>query len=408
MTRQQPSDAQLRSVIDNTLHGVIFTDASGRIAYHNGSAARLFGYADDELCGLDIGVLIPAELGVAAAELPEIPPRNLILAFTDATSDVRARRRDGSEFVVDLTLSRTDVDGDTLYSMVLVDITARLAAEAEKQRLHVQLAKAHKLESVGQLAAGVAHEINTPTQYLGDNLHFVKGSLPSMWTLVHAYRDAAKAESEPARAAALAAADALAAKLDVDYLAEEMPRAIEQALEGAEQIAGIVSAMKAFCHPGRPEKESVDLNAAVENTVNVSRNEWKYVAKVDCDLARDLPRVMCNGNEIKQVLLNLIVNAAQAIEEKYGTRSGIRGTIRLTTRRAGDFAEIEVRDDGPGIPEHVMPRLFEPFFTTKGVGKGTGQGLAIAHSIIADGHDGEIAIQSEPGSGTAFVLRLPL
>jgi len=404
----QPSEAQLRSVIDQTLHGVIFTDALGRIAFHNRAAAALFGYGADEMCGLDIGLLIPADLGLETRELPEVPPPNLILAFTDATSDVRARRKDGSEFVVDLTLSRTDVEGVTLYSMVLVDITARLEAEVEKQRLHVQLAKAHKLESVGQLAAGVAHEINTPTQYVGDNLHFVKEGLPALWTLLAAYRDAAAADDPDRRRAAIAAAEQLATTLDLDYLTEEMPRAIDQAIEGASQIAGIVSAMKAFCHPGRPEKESIDLNAAVENTIDVSRNEWKYIARVERDLAPDLPRVMCNSNEIRQVVLNLLVNAAQAIAEKPGTKGGVRGTIRLSTRCASGYAEIEIADDGPGIPEHVMPRLFEPFFTTKGVGKGTGQGLAIAHSIIIDGHDGEIVVQSQPGHGTSFVLRLPL
>jgi len=408
MTMVQPSEAQLRSVIDKTLHGVILADEHGRIVFHNASAARLFGYGDDEMSGLDVGVLLPADLGVDAAELPEDPPRNFILAFTDTTSDVRARRKDGSEFIVDLTLSQSDIDGDRLHSMVLVDISARLAAEAEKQRLHVQLAKAHKLESVGQLAAGVAHEINTPTQYVGDNLHFVQGCLPGMWTLLHAYRTAANIEAVADRAEALAVADTLATELDLDYLAEEMPRALEQAIEGTTQIAGIVSAMKAFCHPGRAEKEPIDLNAAVENTIDVSRNEWKYVAKVSCELAGDLPRVMCNGNEIKQVLLNLLVNAAQAIDEKYGTKSGIRGTIRITTRRTDGFAELEIVDDGPGIPEQAMPRLFEPFYTTKGVGKGTGQGLAIARSIITDGHDGEIAVQSKPGAGTSFLIRLPL
>jgi two-component system, NtrC family, sensor kinase len=321
---------------------------------------------------------------------------------------VCARRRDGTEFVVQLTLTKTEVEGRLLYSMILVDISARLAAEAEKQRLHMQLAKAHKLESVGQLAAGVAHEINTPTQYVGDNLHFVRDSLPSVLALLQGYRSAATIEQDADRAAALVTADALAAELDLDYLTEELPRALAQAIEGTNQIAGIVSAMKAFCHPGRPQKDPIDLNAAITNTVNVSRNEWKYVAAVECNLAPDLPRVMCNGNEIKQVLLNVLVNAAQAIGEKPSPKGGVRGRIRLATRRSGDFAEIEISDDGPGIPEDVMPRLFEPFFTTKGIGKGTGQGLAIAHTIIVDGHDGEIIVRSQPGSGATFLVRLPL
>ena len=408
MTILRRGQAHLRTAIDSAMHGVLFTDALGRIVFHNETAARLFGYEPGELRGLEIGTLIPADLGVETKELLAAPPANLILAFTDATFDARACRKDGSRFVTDVMISSADSDGATVYTLVLRDITARLADEEAKHRLQLQLAEAHKLESVGRLAAGVAHEINTPTQYVGDNLHFLHGSLNDLRKVLDAYRTAARAGSPTEQRAAADAADALANKLDLDYLADEIPRAIEQALEGTKQIAGIVSAMKTFCHPGRPDKAPVDLNAAIENTVSISRNEWKYVARIEFALTRDLPHVSCNENEIKQVLLNLIVNAAQAIEEKHGTRGGAQGAIRVASRQVGAFAEIEVTDAGPGIPESAMARLFDPFFTTKAVGKGTGQGLAIAHSIIVDRHGGEIVVQSPPGRGATFLLRLPL
>ena len=408
MTIVERGRAHLRAAMDSAVQGVVFADAHGRIQFHNEATARLFGYDSGELVGQEIGRLIPADLGITAAEVPGVLPPNLILAFTGSTLDVLAYRKDGSQFVTDVTISMTEVDGEPVYTLVLRDISARLADEAEKNRLQLELAKAHKLEAVGRLAAGVAHEINTPTQYVGDNLHFLHESLGGVRQVLQAYRNAARSAPDAEHAAALAAADALAAKLDLEYLAQEMPRAIDQALEGTKQIASIVSAMKAFCHPGRGEKAPVDLNAAIQNTVSVSRSEWKNVARIELALAPDLPPVVGNDNELKQVLLNLVVNAAQAIAETKATGVAKLGTIQITTRRAATFAEIAIADDGPGIPEHVMARMFEPFFTTKSVGQGTGQGLAIAHAIIVDRHGGEITVQSEPGRGATFRLRLPL
>jgi len=191
------------------------------------------------------------------------------------------------------------------------------------------------------------------------------------------------------------------------YLQEEIPQAIDQSLEGLERIAKIVRSMKEFSHPGMDEKTPIDINQAIETTINVSRNEWKYHADIETDLDPGLPNVSCLPGEINQVLLNLIVNAAHAIVNVVG-ESGDKGLIRISTRLDGAWAEIRVSDTGTGIPEEIKQRIFDPFFTTKMVGKGTGQGLAIAYSVVVDKHGGVIDLESEEGKGTTFIISLPL
>jgi signal transduction histidine kinase len=177
--------------------------------------------------------------------------------------------------------------------------------------------------------------------------------------------------------------------------------------EGVDRVAKIVRAMKDFSHPGTGEKTAVNINLAIENTIMVARNEWKYVAEMVTGQDPNLPLVSCLPDEFNQVLLNLIINAAHAIGEVVGSGSN-KGAITISTRQDGDWAEIRVQDTGTGIPEKIRPKIFDPFFTTKQVGKGTGQGLAIAHSVIVDKHGGTIACETEVGQGTTFVIRLPL
>jgi len=195
---------------------------------------------------------------------------------------------------------------------------------------------------------------------------------------------------------------------DLEYLSAEVPRAIEQSLEGVNRVARIVRAMKDFSHPGTEEKTPTDLNRAIETTITVARNEWKYVAEIQTDFDPSLPPVPCLPGEFNQVILNLIINAAHAIADVVGDGSRGKGTIHIQTRRDGDWAEIRVRDTGTGIPEAVRGRIFDPFFTTKQVGKGTGQGLAIAHSVIVKKHGGSITFETEVGKGTTFITRLPI
>ncbi len=279
----------------------------------------------------------------------------------------------------------------------------------EKHRIDEQLRSAQKMESIGQLAAGVAHEINTPIQYVGDNTIFLKESWEKVAEILQAgkkLRDesATREHATPA----CTEFDVCVKAADLDYLAEEIPKAIDQALEGIDRVANIVRAMKEFSHPGSEEKRAVDLNKAIEATVTIARNEWKYVADVELHLDPDLPLVLCFAGEINQMLLNLLVNAAQAIAESQQHGASARGIIEITTLCDDKWMEIQIRDTGTGIPESVREKVFDPFFTTKEVGKGTGQGLTLAQTVVVKKHGGRIWFETESGKGTTFFVRLPL
>jgi signal transduction histidine kinase len=225
-------------------------------------------------------------------------------------------------------------------------------------------------------------------QYVSDNVRFLQSVLVDLLDVV---RGAARAQD-----------------LDLEFLAAEAPLAADQAVDGLRRIADIVRAVKQFSHPGSDRPAPADLNAEITTTAAVSRNEWRYVADLTTRLDPDLPLVPCLADEIRQVLLNLIVNAAHAIAEAVDNKPGARGTIEVVSRRDGDWAEITVSDTGTGIPEAVRARIFDPFFTTKAVGHGTGQGLAIARAIVVEKHRGVIRFDTIVGHGTTFIVRLPL
>ena len=300
---------------------------------------------------------------------------------------------------------RAKNDSDELLQLAL-----QLRAEiAERRRVEQELAQAQKLESIGHLAAGIAHEINTPAQFVGDNTRFLQEVFTSIDGLLgdlDQLLDAAK--QGPISPALIAAVEQRLRQAEIEYIREETPKAIQQSLEGVERVARIVRAMKEFAHPDQGRKQPLDVNRAVESTLTVSRNEWKYVADVVTDFALDLPPVPCFASDFNQVVLNLVVNAAQAIAAVVGDGSRGKGTITIRTRRDGGQAEIRVEDNGPGIPAAIRGKIFDQFFTTKEVGKGTGLGLSIAHAIVVRKHGGTIACETEEGRGAAFVVRLPL
>jgi len=274
-----------------------------------------------------------------------------------------------------------------------LEATVSELGEAQAQLLHAQ-----KLEAVGQLAAGVAHEINTPMQYIGDNLRFLQkafGKITALIDTLEAVRDASDPQTREAM-------DEAFRRAKLRFVRERVPRALTQGIEGVEAVSRIVAAMKEFSHPGAEEKVATDVNRLLETTATVSRNEWKYVADLELELDETLPEIPAHGSELNQVFLNMIVNAAHAIE-----RSGERGTIHVSTHARPDTILVRIADTGAGIaPEHRR-RIFDPFFTTKKVGRGTGQGLAIARSIVVDKHGGTIEVDSHVGEGTTFSIRLP-
>ena len=287
---------------------------------------------------------------------------------------------------------------DTVLLM-LRDVTAR-------QQLENELQHAQRLEAIGRLAGGIAHEINTPIQFIGDNVRFLQESFATTVTLVDAYRECLFGEGDMSRAERVATAEAAERDADVSFLTEEVPQAAQETLDGVERVASIVRAMKAVGRPSQVEQSPADLNAAIDSTVVVSRSEYKQVADVELELG-DLPPVICHIGELNQVLINLIVNAAHAIADKVaGTAE--RGRIGIRTWADDDHVVVEIADDGGGIPDDIRHRIFEPFFTTKDVGKGTGQGLSLSRSLVIDRHGGAISVDSVLGQGTTFTIRLPV
>ncbi|WP_457574001.1 response regulator [Desulfolithobacter sp.] len=296
-----------------------------------------------------------------------------------------------------------DQDGKTRIGTVHIatDITSRKKAEQEKEKLQAKLLHAQKLEAVGQLAAGIAHEINTPTQFICTNIDFLEESFRDMATVMEELQNSLPETPQPVQEAFK--------KADWDYLTEEIPQAISQSREGVQRVTSIVQAMKEFSHPGSRDKVPADINKIIRTTITVSRNEWKYVAEVVTDFSDNIPMVPCLVDEMGQVFLNILINAAHAIGEKIGDNpSGEKGTIRISTRADDSHVEIQIQDNGTGIPEHARNRIFDPFFTTKEVGRGTGQGLTIAHDVVTGKHDGTITFETEEGIGTIFTIRLPL
>lgn len=292
------------------------------------------------------------------------------------------------------------IDPNGLYSgylLLMDDITEKKHME----KLHQQ---SMYLESIGQLAAGIAHEINTPMQYIGDNLNFLRDS----------FNDAAKAISK-IRSKVIEGtltADHLTDILDeadYEYLEEELPLAFNQTTEGVSRVCKIVQAMKEYSHPNSEKKVATDINKAIESTVTISKHTWKYHSDMELSLDTNLPNAICHPGPLNEVLLNIIVNAADAIRENLGDSSDAKiGKICVCSRTVKNDIEITITDNGGGIPEDVQPRIFDPFFTTKEVGKGTGQGLALSYSIIKDRHNGHLSFTSVPGVGTTFTIRIPI
>lgn len=262
-------------------------------------------------------------------------------------------------------------------------------ALSELQSTQNELLQAQKLMAIGQLAAGIAHEINTPMQFINDNVTFLADSFHELLAIIEGGVENRSPD-------------------DVSYLREEVPRAIEQTKDGIHRVISIVQAMKKFSHPSGGQKEMTDIHECLDSTAAVAGNTWKYVAGLQRDYDLSCPLIPLIRDEFNQVILNLLVNAADAIGETIQAGTASSGTITLRTRRLPRAIEIQVQDTGIGIPEPIRFRVFDPFFTTKGVGKGSGQGLAIAYTIIVEKHDGEIGVDSAMGMGTTFWIRLPL
>jgi len=276
------------------------------------------------------------------------------------------------------------------------------------QLTQTRLLQAQKLESVGRLAAGIAHEINSPAQFISSNIDFLKESFVDVTCLITTFKKVLQAIAQGAALTeTIREAERLLVELDWDYLEDEIPNAILQSKEGIRRVTTIVQAMKEFSHPGNKEKAYYDLNKIIETTITIASNEWKYCAEIKTHLDPNLPQVFCLADEIGQVFLNILINASHTIAEKNAGNTD-KGLITVSTRHFPEHVEICIEDTGGGIPENIRTRVFDPFFTTKGVGKGPGQGLAISHDVIEKKHNGSISFTSEVGKGTVFTIQLPI
>ncbi len=381
---------------------LIGIDHEGRITRWNAAAERAFGIGATDAIGKSLAGM---PLAIDWAPVTSAVIECLEADRSVEAHEVRFTRPGGGDGWLLLTASPSFVGLTGQKGVVLLgtDVT-------ESRLLATQRQQGQKLESIGQLAAGIAHEINTPIQFIGDNLTFLNDSFRDVGNALQGYGqllDVCRVGKPTAEEIAIC--DEALRIADIDYLTREIPDAIGQSLEGVDRVSQIVKAMKEFSHPDQGGLYPADLNQALRTTLTVARNEYKYVAKLVTSFDPDLPSVRCVISEINQVILNLIVNAAHAIEERNvadGTRD--LGTITVTSRRDGGFAEIAIADTGAGIPEQAKARIFDPFFTTKPVGKGTGQGLYLAHATVVRHHHGTIAFHTRLGVGTTFFVRLPL
>ncbi len=402
ITERTRADQKLRlldAAVRSSSSGIVVTDRQGAIVWVNPAFTNMTGYSPEEALGMSPRLLSSGRQDREFYRLLW----DTILSGKVWKGELINQRKDGSRYTEEMTISPVrDAGGDlTHFVAVKQDVT-------ESRILQSQLVQAQKLESIGQLAAGIAHEINTPTQFIGDNIHFLQDAFTSLANLLDKYEGLAAAlrAGTPVEAT-LTAVEAAVRAADIGYLRGEIVQAVSQSLEGVSRVSRIVGAMKDFSHPDADRKQAADLNKAIESTLIVARNEWKYVADVETDYDLDLPLVSCRVGDINQVVLNLLTNAAHAIAEVIGD-NGDKGRIRVSTRFLDDRAEIRISDTGAGIPKEIRSKVFDHFFTTKPVGQGTGQGLAIAHRVVVKNHGGTIAFDSEVGRGTTFVIRLPI
>ena len=387
------SEALFRGVVNQSFVGIC-THKDGRLAYTNARFDEIFGYGAGELTGVSpLELVVEEDRAIVAEAMRKREARESDLVDYVA----RFRRKDGRLVDLDVHGSTMELDGTRLLITVILDIT-------ERKRLEAELRLAQKLESVGQLAAGIAHEINTPVQFIGDSVRFLKRSADDLIELTDEYHELLHTDEDINRNQRRRRAMAAEERLDLEYLTERIPAAFERALEGVDRVASIVQAMRQFAHTDA-ERSGTDINAVIETTLVVSRNEYKYVADVAFE-GGDLPAIYANQGDLNQLFLNLIINAAHAIADVVAD-TGELGRIEIATRSDDGWVTITVADTGVGIPSEIADRVFDPFFTTKAVGRGTGQGLAIARSVV-ERHSGAITFASQPGHGTTFTVRLPV
>lgn len=395
-TALRESEQRYRDLFKNATEIIFTTDMVGRFTTMNLAGQRAFGVSQEEAAQTTILQLATPE----SLDAMRDDRCRMIAGEKLITTEIGIKAKDGRELRLEVR-PRLIVEGGKPVAIQAIarDITGRDKAE-------IELRQAQKLESVGRLAAGIAHELNTPIQFVGDNARFLRDCYGSLKPLYGKFGELCDAASQGnARPDLAAEIGRMEKELDLECLLDEVPKALDQTLEGVDIVATIVRALKEFAHPEGKEMAAADLNQALLSTMTVARNELKYVAGMETQFG-ELPPVECNVGELNQVFLNLLVNAAHAIADV--VKDGEKGRIAIRTAREGDMVLISISDTGAGIPEEIRAKIFDPFFTTKEVGRGTGQGLAIARSVVMERHKGTLTFESEVGKGTTFHIRLPV
>lgn len=391
MDSLEQQTAQLNSLLDTVASAIITIDQTGLVLSFNRAAEHIFGYSASEVVGQNVRQLMPP----AIAEQHDFYLKRYLetqqATIIGQRREVDAQRKNGEIFPALLRVNPMKINDELFFSGVIDDIS-------DTKALQAQLNQAQKLEAIGQLASGVAHEINTPIQYVGDNLSALYDNFQDIIQYLNALNDVADEALKPQL-------DALATQYDMSFIIDDSPKAIKQALEGVERVAEIVKAMKSFSHvESRQGAMIINVHEALNSALIISRNSYKHHAEIETHFSPDVGNIECYPNELNQVFLNLIINAAHAIEEA-STGTGI---IRIETRKVGDAVEILIQDNGAGIPAENQEKVFNLFFTTKPIGKGTGQGLSLSHSIVVEKHHGKLFFESSPGVGTTFHIQLPI
>jgi PAS domain S-box-containing protein len=390
LAAQRDELARFAAILSST-DAIVTVSLDGLITHWNPAASDLFGYARNEVLGQSFATLSPEAVPAIVEAVDGV------LRGAPCSLEIAHRRRDGSTVHASLVLSRIcDPDG------VPTGVVGVARNIGDQRTRDAEFHQESKLESLGRLSAGLAHEINSPIQFVGDNARFLEEAYQELIRVVEVYRGLLDTSSPIGWMERQERVRQVEAGIDFDYLQKEIPSAVEQTLEGIERVSTIVRAMKTFSHQGHTKQAPADLNEAVAATVTVTRHQVSDVADLVLDLA-DLPPVRCNIADLNQVFLNLIVNAADAIEE-----TGHRGVITVATALEGEDVVVRVSDTGAGIPDDVRPMIFDPFFTTKDVGRGSGQGLPLARGVVQEGHGGTLTVESVLGEGTTFSVRIPV
>jgi len=390
--QNEERNLKLISAIEHNPSSILITDNKHRIEYANPSFTKITGYSQLEARGKTLSIL--SENSASKASIDNVIPG--LDRGESWEGELLHQKKNGDSYYDKLSIVPISNSKKEIINFVVThnDIS-------EFKRLQSNLLQAQKMESVGQLSAGIAHEINTPVQYISDNLKFISQGLEPVFAMVKKIIDSTDCTEM------LALVNNLK-NSDFDYLAGEIPLALTQSMEGTDQIASIIKAMKEFSHPGVRDRVNTDINKLILTVLSISKNEWKYNCETVTDLAPNLPHILVYANEINQVLLNIIVNAAQAIGSQIEAKIIERGLIKIKSAVENGYLKITIEDNGGGIPDEIKNKIYDPFFTTKDVGKGSGQGLYIAHDIIVNKHQGRIELESKVGSGSEFKIYLPI